>query len=456
MASVYPNPDYAASHAVDATAELAPVSTTPYWLHPFFLVVCCLGLPGLVTYLLPASVFESEWHTPKVYDAENLLSITYAIAAFAAGMLVCWFWKQHAARAGYADDEDFPGLLARGDWMRGVFFVCGGLTLMGSLVWAVYSAQQGVGFDDAIGALRGDASAVMRIRAKAETIPGITTFTQMGMAAAVLAGLLWFRQNSAAVRVIFIAIVIAAFLRAFLRAERLALIEVVVPFAVALLPALIARWRSVAFRMLLWFVPVIAVLALIGFFIVAEAGRSLEAKREAGLERSAVDYGANRIGGYYGTALNNGAYLLDALPPSRMPYFALEWFWRFPGLPFVDGATMTGFRSDQLYASLATDMNIEFNNTSGIFCYEYDFGRTGLVVVAFFCGAASFFLFRSYRRGGGAGLIFYPICVLAFMELARIPYLTSKRAFASVAVLLALVAFDNVLRISAKMKSRIY
>lgn len=455
MASVYPDSHYATGYASDVAEETAPIAATPYWLHPFFLVVCCLGLPALVTYLLPAAVFESEWHTPKVYDTENALSIAYAIAAFAAGMLVCWFWKQHSARSGYVGEE-FPGLLVRGDWMRGVFFVCAGLTLMGSAVWAIYSAQQGVGLGDAVAALRGDPEAVMRIRAKAATIPGITTFTQMGMAASILAGLLWFRDNAFTVRGLFIVIVIAAFLRAFLRAERLAFIEVIVPFGVALLPSLIARWRSVAFRMLLWFVPLIAVVALIAFFIIAEAGRSYASKREAGLERGAVDYGANRIGGYYGTALNNGAFLLDTLPPARMPYFTLEWFWKFPGLPFIDGREMTGFNSDQLYASLASDMNIEFNNTSGIFCYEYDFGRTGLVVVAFFCGAAAFLVFRSYRRGGGAGLIFYPICVLAFMELARIPYLTSKRAFASVAVLLALVAFDKLLRISAQMKSRIY
>ena len=451
------DPNVPPAYVVEETPGEIVRADTPYWLQPFFLVFCCLGIPALITYWLPASVFELEWHSPKVFSAEHALTVAFSVLAFGAGAVAVWFWRQHVRRGGYHYADEDNGLLEKDAWLRVSFYVAAGLTLMGSVVWVAYSAHQGLGLGDALDALRGNAEAVLRIRSKASTIPGITTFTQLGMAAAILAGLLWFRPSAALVRGLFAAIVVAAFLRAFLRAERLALIEVVVPFCVSLLPELIARWRSRFFRVFLLIVPVLAVLALIAFFIIAEAGRSYEAKVEAGYQRSAVEYGANRIGGYYGTALNNGAYLLERMPPARLPYFTLEWFWKFPGLQaLAGGRDMTGYNSDELYASLTADMNVEFNNTSGIFCYQYDFGRAGLIVVAFVCGALGFALFVSFRNGGAAGRLLYPLCVIAFMELARIPYLTSKRAFASVALVIVLIAIDNLLRISAKVRNTVY
>jgi hypothetical protein len=430
---------------------------TPYWLHPFFLVTCCLGIPALVTHWLPASVFEIEWHTPKVFSAQNALTVAYVIAAFGAGALALWFWRQHVRRGGYYYSEEKGGLIERERILHAIYLGTASLSLFGSIVWIAYSAHQGLGLGDALGALRGDAEAVFRIRSKAATIPGLTTFTQFGMAAAILAGMLWYRKGSVVTRSLFLAIIVAAFLRAFLRAERLAFIEIIVPFGISLLPELIARWRSAFFRLFLLLMPAFAVVALVAFFTIAEAGRSYEAKLEGGLQSSATEYGANRIGGYYGTALNNGAYILEKLPPSRMPYFALEWFWKFPGLQDITaGSEMTGYNSDVLYASLSADMNVEFNNTSGIFCYEYDFGRVGLIVVSFFVGVISFSLFGSFRNGGAAGRLLYPLCAVAFMELARIPYLTSKRAFASVALVIFLIGIDNLLRISARAKNTVY
>jgi hypothetical protein len=448
------NPEYMPVYVTEEETTVVARAATPYWLQPFFLIFCCLGLPTLVTFLLPAEVFQTEWHTPKIFSERNALTVAYTIVAFGLGAGLLWFWRQFVRRRGYRMLDLEGSLLERDDILKPVFFIASALTLLGSFVWAVYSARQGVGFGDAVAALRGDSEAVLTIRDKAATIPGITTFTQLGMAAGVLAGLLWFRSGNALVRGLFAAIVLAAFLRAFLRAERLALIEVMLPFCVSLLPELIARWRNAFLRVFLLIVPGIAVAALVGFFIIAEAGRSYEAKLEAGMESSAVKYGANRIGGYYGTALNNGAYLLTKLPPVRMPYFTLEWFWKFPGVSSaLSTREMTGFDSDQVFQLLTHDMNIEFNNTSGIFCYEQDFGRAGVVVVAFFVGILSLSLFYSYRDGGGAGRLLYPMCVLAFAELARIPYITSGRAFPSVALLIVLMAIDSFLRISAKARA---
>ncbi len=443
-------PGYFVEEAATATSERGPV---PYWLQPFFLVVCCLGGPALVTFFLPAQIFQNEWHSPKIYSLQNALTVAWSILAFGGGAAAIWFWRQHARRSGYQIDDEDQGILTNDRWMRIAFYASAALTLVGSAIWAAFSLQQGVGLGDALAALRGDSEAVLLIREKATTIPGITTLTQLGMAASVLAGLLWFRPGRLFIRTVFSAIVMAAFLRAFLRAERLALIEVVVPFCVSILPGLIVRWRSSFFRMFLLVVPAVAVAALVTFFISAEAGRSYDAKLESGLEQSAVDYGANRIGGYYGTALNNGAFLLEKLPPAKMPYYALEWLWKFPGVNLaVDPREMTGLDTYHVYSLLISDMNIEFNNTSGIFCYEYDFGKTGLLIASFVSGILFYLFFVSYREGTAPGRLFYPLCVLAAMELARIPYLTSGRAFPSVAILIALITFDTFLRISARVK----
>jgi hypothetical protein len=237
-------------------------------------------------------------------------------------------------------------------------------------------------------------------------------------------------------------------LRSFLRAERLAFIEVFVPFFVSLLPQLIARysnWRL--FRISLQFVPVVAIAGFIAFFVIAEAGRSYEAKVAEGVDRSPLYYGAVRLGGYYGTSLNNGAYLLRHLPNSKFPYFTFDWLWRFPGVKAVfNPKSITGVDQQMVFNLLSTDMNIEFNNTSGIYCYQHDFGRIGFLIVTFVLGVFSAWQFFLFQEGTTSGRLLYPMLIMGFLEISRIPYLSGGRSFPSLALLAFLCLISLLVR----------
>ncbi len=421
------------------THDQAAAIRLPFWLHPLFLLICTLGIPVLATCYLSAEVFQTEWKSQKYFSLADAWLIGRFIGAFAGGILCFAFLRAWLAASGYrlTSPHSLAGLEV---FIRRAFWVTATLCLLGSAIWTAYSARQGVSLADARAALSGQSNAIMRIREKAETIPGVTTLTQFGMAAAVLAGLGWFGQRSRALRVTLIGIMIIALLRGFLRAERLAFIEVAVPFFISLLPELISRFnRRFYIRLGLPLVPVAALLGLIGFFVVAEAGRSYEAKAEEGARRSAVEYGAVRLGGYYGTSLNNGAYLLENLPRSNFPHFTLEWLWRFPGFRMLaDPRAITGVNSAQIISLLSTDLNAEFNNPSGIFMYIHDFGRIGILPVAFGLGIVLAALYHGFRQGTPAGRLLYPLLVVGLLEISRIPYLTSNRAFPSMFFLVAL------------------
>ena len=98
----------------DEVADMSERPPVPYWLHPFFLVVCCLGIPAAVTLLLPAQIFQTEWHSPKIYSLHNALTVAWSILAFGGGAAAVWFWRQYARRSGARLDDEQAGLVARG------------------------------------------------------------------------------------------------------------------------------------------------------------------------------------------------------------------------------------------------------------------------------------------------------------------------------------------------------
>jgi len=436
-------------HADQMNSELMHPARSPYWLHPLFLLICTLGLPALATNYLPEQIFQSEWKSIKYFSPQDARMIAYILAAFGLGVVLTVAGRALVRSSGYGFAAG-RGILGFNRVMRIAFWGSTALTLIGSLIWAFFAARQGVSLSDALAALHGDSMAVLSIRDKAETIPGITTLTQFGMAAAVLAGILWFEPRHWRIRITLVVILGVALVRSVLRAERLAFIEVFVPFFISLLPGLLEQYgHKRLLRAALWVTPIVAVAGLSAFFIIAESGRSYQAKVEEGNQHGVVEYGAIRLGGYYSTSLNNGAYLLQHLPRSRFPYFVFDWFWRFPGVKAVlNPHAITGIDGAQVSNLLTADMNIEFNNPSGVFTYEHDFGPVGILAMAFLTGSFSAWLYTRYQDGAAPGRLLYPMLVIGFLEISRIPYLTSGRVFPSLAFLGLLCASSALVRVN--------
>ena len=151
------------------------------------------------------------------------------------------------------------------------------------------------------------------------TLPGVTTLTQLAVAAIPLAIAFKLVRPGSAIRVLVVVVFALAVVRTALFSERLALIELLLPLAF-----LIAAPRKVT-------VPRIALYALafllaaITFFAATELRRSYAYTSDFSASRATT-----RFFGYYLTSVNNGMAVVDEYPASTPFYWSGEFLWRLP------------------------------------------------------------------------------------------------------------------------------
>ena len=279
------------------------------------------------------------------------------------------------------------------------------------------------------------------VRDTISTLPGVTTFTQLGVAYAIAyaiksgAGI---ERLSAIERFGFWLLLGLAVFRAFVWAERLAVIEFVVCFLVARLAYLPVstskRWRFANIA------PVLAPLVLYLIFTASEYFRSWEFYSNQ--YDSIWAFTLDRLITYYATAVNNGIGMLT--DNTRWPYlsgaFVVEWPFRMPGLAKVLEAAVGNPRDDFL-EWLSVFARPEFNSSTAYFRSAVDLGYAGSVL---FFIATGFFIGRAYagfRRGFTYGLLVYPVFVLAMIESLRYSYFGESR-IVPLAVGLIMVGLD--------------
>jgi hypothetical protein len=216
--------------------------------------------------------------------------------------------------------------------------------------------------------------------------------------------------------------------RVYVWSERLALIETVVPFALAA-GAVAARSERRVVRVLTWLGPFIAIPLLILYFGIAESVRSWTAAAYNG-KLEFWDFAIGRMASYYYTSLNNGAAMLHTQdwPTWRFEY-TLLWLHKAPlaiGTAFSDWINVRFLQPEDL---LTRYLDIEFNNPSGLYAVVCDLGLP--LGVMYFAGVALLggLLFRSYGAGRLGGALAYPMFFLSFLEVFRYPYLGQPRAF---------------------------
>ena len=279
------------------------------------------------------------------------------------------------------------------------------------------------------------------VRDSISTIPGVTTFTQFGVAYAIAYALkqgAGVQRISAWERAGFALIVLLAVFRAYAWAERLAVLEVLVCYSVArlaYLPLATARLRRIV-----TFAPAVAPFVLYGIFTASEYFRSWEfyAKQYD----SVWAFTFERLLTYYATAVNNGIGIL--VETSDWPYyngaFALDWLYIMPGVAslfeaaFGNPRPITGFFLD-------TYLRPEFNSPTAYFRMVFDLGYFGSLL---FCLVLGYLIGRAYagfRRGHIFGLLVYPVAVLFLIESLRYSYLGETRVVPLAAGLL-LIGLD--------------
>jgi oligosaccharide repeat unit polymerase len=265
------------------------------------------------------------------------------------------------------------------------------------------------------------------VRGEISTTPGVTTFTQFGVAYAIAYAIKTgsgTQRVSVVERLGFGLILVLAIFRAYAWAERLALIEILVCYSIARLAYLKistpSRWRFASVA------PAIAPFVLYLLFTASEYFRSWEFYSK---DYSSVwAFTLERLITYYATAVNNGIGIL--VETSNWPHysgaFILEWMYIMPGASTLMEAA---FGSPLKLTGDFLDVygRPEFNSPTAYFRILLDLGYFGSIVYCLLTGYVIGRAYIGYRRGHIFGLLMYPVFVLFLVESLRYSYFSESR-----------------------------
>ncbi|BBY17241.1 O-antigen polymerase [Mycolicibacterium litorale] len=410
----------------DTTTRRARV----WWLAPTSVILMVATMSILLTAAISDDRFRALWNTPKSVTGHVLVLMFCGALALAVGASAVG-----ALRPVRLPAQRWPNLRP-----EAIALLCRassllvGLTVLGYLGFGLLMARAGIGWAQIAGASGYSGSAP--IKTVVGTIPGVTTMTQFGIAAVIVSSVVLAQQNSRAELLKIVAVVGMSVPRAFIFAERLAVLELVVPIAV------VACYRvaeTPRMRSLVRIVPVVALPAVIVIFSVFEYFRSWEFYRGTG--RSFWQFSFERVAGYYATAVNNGYLELNHLNVAgREPLTTLEFLWDAPGvrqLGLYDQLAgnfpgRNGVVTDADYVAMLTHYgNPEFNNATGFSIPYLDYGTAGGLLFFLIAGVIAGLLYRAFREGSPVGLLLYPLFFVGLIELPRYMHWTQGRSLPS-------------------------
>lgn len=390
----------------------------PWWIHPGWALVLLTGLMALLSILLPAEAY-AEWREAKylVGDLPGILLLL--ILVFFVGILVASGMSARGGAATFYFSEPQISYLVKA---YRVLFV---LTVVGYGLWFLSAISQGVSAQDLLNVLGRDEGAISALKANSRPIGGVTTATQFGPVAIAI-GVVLHKLGEG--RRFYWWLVALSAVRATFYAERLALIETLLP--ILLLAALTARGSG--FRAsLVRLAPLIAPIGAWGVFAAFEYSRSwvyYQTLTPLPFEQ----WVSLRLAGYYVTSFNNSALMVDVLKDvNSLPYFAVDGFWNFPLVSAIyPHPGMGGMNATDWWAyMLKLNSNPEFNNTGSFLVAYAEFGIVWAAVFWLMLGLIVGAVFARLTKGSLPALLSVATLFVGILELSRFTYWTQGRAF---------------------------
>jgi hypothetical protein len=373
----------------------------------------------------------------------EFLYIVFVVMAFDGGGLLVTLGF---GRVKYLEsDKLLQGLRIPWNALRILFYGSGVVILLAYLIWLKLLLSGGLSIANIAAGLNGAEGASYDIRTEGETLPGVTTLVQMEMGFVILGLILAFKFGFK--RSVFryyapmLIVLVVAYLRSKLWSERLAVMEIMIPAIVLCFRlASTERWKLWQ-RVFTAAAPLAAPPLVFAFFSVAEYSRSWLSYYSQ-TQSSFLMFSFMRLTGYYVTALNNGAALVELMHHYSVPFHTLDWFWRFPIIKalFPYKAIANAEPWDDYHELLTRLANPEFNNPSGVFVVRLDYGYTGGLFAWFAIGVVAMLLYRSFVKGKLAGLLLYPFFFIGLLESPRILYWPLSRCFPTWVLLLFFLA----------------
>lgn len=395
-------------------ARSAVPQTNVWWLSPVWLPLVMTPVAVLLTVTISDERFRSQWDSPKTitWDIGFLLMAGGLVLALGAALVL-------GSRPLRPRPGRWPALTEREERLLvkvGTFLVV--LTAIGyaAFVWTAW--QSGLSTQRILSTFGSEGLVGGDVKRSIYTIPGLTTLTQCGLASVVVSAILLSQRFKRKQLIQLLLVVGLALPRAFLRSERLAFLELVVPIVVVIVFRLSYNPRL---RRIVGLLPVIGLPFLITVFAGAEYFRSWVYFRS----RTSVPFAQwslERLAGYYSTALNNGALELVHKPAGRWPYQLMAAVWTAPGISNQNlYQRLSGFDYTQEFKDLLRNYgNPDFNNSSGLAAPFVDLGTVGGLIFLFGCGIALGLMYRSFKESSYFGMIAYPIFFIGLVELPRI------------------------------------
>ncbi len=418
---------------LETETDATPVLRNLWWLDPT-LMFAILGLGTTLIAFLSPEDFYAYHKTPKYIGWTHVVLAILATVGFTIGSLY-----GRTFSPGAPDTR-----IAQRGWLWWWFLVAIGLTFVGYTVWTTLAIKNGL----TVGVIErllfgGDETTFEQLKEKIFVrIPGVTTATQFGMAGMLIGIVLWKRGEWFAVVLMGLLLLVSA-ARALLFSERLALIELMLPSVVlwvrfAALGNRLPKWKQNCWKL----APVAGIAALILMFGSFEYFRSWKAHQEK--YDSIVEFTLMRLSGYYNMAVNSCAMQINQGQSFAVPWTTAQFVWQFPlvKLSPMSYKTLTGRDPDEeLWRLLEQHANPELNNDGGLLLPYFDYGVIGLPIFWGLIGICVGYIYRCYQAGRLTGLVLYPLLFIGILEVPRIMYFTSQRAFPSLFLLLAFAFF---------------
>ncbi|WP_287001881.1 hypothetical protein [Gordonia sp. UBA7860] len=216
---------------------------------------------------------------------------------------------------------------------------------------------------------------------------------------------------------------LGSLMRMFLNAERLALIEVLIPAAYVFATAgkvwgPLRRCGAVI---------VGGSVAVLTIFAVGEYRRPnyiIGAQSQ-----NFLGYLSDRIGGYYLSAVSNGYYYQSLINKPPAPSYSADAFWKFPGVSsLVTPETIYGRDSrSEFLTMLRSQLNPELNTISTPGVLVAELGLWLALIVTFITTFAIALACCQVRTANIVAVVACGILIVAALESARYPYLVQSR-----------------------------
>jgi oligosaccharide repeat unit polymerase len=387
-----------------------------------YVIALAMYVPLVALYLVwPRHSFEYSFYGHKWDSPRASAYFVLAIVCFALGSLV----GDVLSRRG-PDVPKRPGPRERRRMRLLCIVALVGSAAASALLFGLAVSRAG-GFTALVDAYRTDPQHVKT--AYFASIAGVTTLTQLAVAAVPLA--FAFRLvDRRAMGALVLVVVLLVLMRSVFASERLALVELAIPLAYLL----VAHRRATPVRLLVLALGL--VLAVLAFFVATEL------RRKGPYEAFSIEDALRRFLSYYLNSINNAFAIADHDSFATPFWFSTQAVWEFPGAAHA-GVTYPGtfgIDASSLFQNFYRDNSVTPSVTTfGVVgSVSADFGWAGLLWILGLGGAAGA-LWRASRRDPLYRAL-YAVWLVGVLEFLRIYYFPSTRLVpAYVVFLLAFV-----------------